>query len=55
MKDLKNLIRDCCDGETRDDIISNLANSFDIPELLELIDDDEPSLEEWKDLYNKGY
>ena len=35
--DLKDLIRDCCDGETRDDIISNLAKSLEMPELLELI------------------
>ena len=53
--DLKDLILDCCDGETRDDIISNLAKSFEMPELPELIEDDEPSLGEWKDHYNKGF
>ena len=35
--DLKDLLRDCCDGETRDDIISNLAKSLEMPELLKLI------------------
>tara|TARA_B100001939_G_scaffold343409_1_gene356075 strand:- start:947 stop:1219 length:273 start_codon:yes stop_codon:yes gene_type:complete len=35
--DLKDLILDCCDGDTRDDIISNLAKSLEMPELLELI------------------
>ena len=35
--DIESLIRDCCDGETRDDIISNFANRFGMPELLKLI------------------
>jgi len=35
--DLKDLLLDCCDGETRDDIISSFANRFGFPELLELI------------------
>jgi len=35
--DLKDLIRDCCDGETRDDIISSFADRLGMPELLKLI------------------
>lgn len=35
--DIESLIRDCCDGETRDDIISSFANRLGMPELLELI------------------
>lgn len=34
---IESLIRECCDGETRDDIISNFANRLGMPKLLELL------------------
>ncbi len=33
---VESLVRDCCDGETRDDIINSFANRLGIPKLLEL-------------------
>ena len=35
-RDVITAVRECCDEETRDDIVGNFAERFGMPELLEL-------------------